>query len=65
MMPMRTRAAQRKAEKIRRWRISLIRKRGLALGTVEAADVWTAERVAVERFALSPEQRKRLAVREE
>jgi hypothetical protein len=35
------------------------------LGTVEAADRDTAEAVAVERFGLSPEQRRRLAVREE
>jgi hypothetical protein len=64
MTPMRRRAAQRKAAKIRRWQVSLIRKRGQALGTVEAAEQRTAETVAVKRFDLSPEQRKRLAVRE-
>jgi hypothetical protein len=65
MTSMRMQAARRKADKLRRWRVALIRKRGQQLGSVAAPDQRTAEAIAVERFGLSPEQRRRLAVREE
>jgi hypothetical protein len=65
MNSMRKRAAAREAAKLKRWRASLLHSRAVALGTVEAPDERTAEVVAVERFGLIVEQRKRLEVREE
>jgi len=50
--------------KLRSWRVSLIRKRGQYLGTVEASNEKTAETAAVAEFDLSDEQRRRLVVRE-
>ena len=52
------------AGKFRRWRVSIIRKRGQYLGTVEAPNDKAAEAAAVAEFDLSDEQRRRLVVRE-
>jgi hypothetical protein len=50
--------------KLRSWRVSIIRKRGQYLGTVEAANQKAAEAAAVAEFDLSDEQRRRLVVPE-
>ena len=50
------------AAKLRSWRASLIRQRALYLGDVEAPDKKAAEAVALKKFGLDEEQRKRLAV---
>jgi hypothetical protein len=52
------------AAKLRSWRVSIIRKRGQYLGTVEAANEKAAEAAAVAEFDLSSEQRRRLFVQE-
>jgi hypothetical protein len=52
------------AAKLRSWRVSIIRKRGQYLGTVEARDQKAAEAAAVAEFDLSNEQRRRLVVQE-
>jgi hypothetical protein len=52
------------AAKLRSWRISIIRKRGQYLGTVEAPNEKAAEAAAVSEFDLSDEQRRRLVVSE-
>jgi hypothetical protein len=49
---------------LRTWRVSLIRQRGEFLGNVEAPDRAAAEAAAVERFGLTDEQRRRLALQE-
>jgi len=46
------------AAKLRSWRVSIIRKRGQYLGTVEAPNEKAAEAVAVAEFDLSDEQRR-------
>src|SRR5262245_2715406 len=48
--------------RLRTWRVSIIRKRGQYLGTVEAPDEKAAEAAAVAEFDLSDEQRPRLVV---
>jgi hypothetical protein len=61
-MPTRPRLPIRKkpaAAKLRSWRVSVIRKRGQYLGTVEAANEKAAEAAAVAEFDLSHEQRRR------
>jgi hypothetical protein len=50
-------------DKLRSWRVSLLRSRAIPLGTVEAPDAHAAEAAAVKQFGLDEEQRKRLAVR--
>jgi hypothetical protein len=50
------------AGKLRSWRVSLIRKHGQYLGTVEAPNEKAAEAAAVAEFDLSDEQRQRLVV---
>jgi hypothetical protein len=50
------------AAKLRSWRVSIIRKRGQYLGTVEAPNEKAAEAAAVVEFDLGDEQRKRLVV---
>ena len=50
------------AAKLRSWRVSIIRKRGQYLGTVEAPNEKAAEAAAVAEFDLSDEQRRRLVV---
>ena len=52
------------AAKLRSWRVSIIRKRGQYLGTVEALSEKAAEAAAVAEFDLSDEQRRRLVVQE-
>jgi hypothetical protein len=52
------------AAKLRSWRVSIIRKRGQYLGTVEAPNERAAEAAAVAEFDLSDEQRRRLVVQE-
>ncbi len=45
----------------RRWRITLIRKKGARLGTVEAPDAVAAIKVAIEQFGITdPQQQRRL-----
>jgi hypothetical protein len=46
----------------RTWRVSIIRKRGELLGTVEAPTREAAERAAVRAFSLSAEDRKRIVI---
>jgi hypothetical protein len=53
-----------KSRVLRTWRVSIIRSPGQVLGDVEASDQRTAEAVAVTKFNLSDEQRKRLVVQE-
>jgi hypothetical protein len=63
--PVRKPARQRPtAAKLRSWRVSLIRKHGQHLGTVEAPNERVAEAAAVAEFDLSDEQRRRLVVQE-
>jgi hypothetical protein len=50
------------ATKLRSWRVSLIRKHGQYLGTVEAPNERAAEAAAVAEFDLSGDQRRRLVV---
>jgi hypothetical protein len=52
------------AAKLRSWRVSIIRKRGQYLGTVEAPNEKAAEATAVAEFDLSQDQRRRLVVQE-
>jgi hypothetical protein len=53
-----------KPAKQRSWRVSIIRKRGQYLGTVDAPNEKAAETAAVAEFDLSDEQRRRLVVQE-
>jgi hypothetical protein len=53
------------AARLRSWRVSILRKRGEYLGTVEAPDREAAEKAAVESFALDDDQRRRLVVQQE
>jgi hypothetical protein len=53
------------AAKLRSWRVSIIRKRGQYLGTVEAPNEKAAEAAAVAEFNLSDEQLRRLIVQEQ
>jgi hypothetical protein len=52
------------AAKLRSWRVSIIRKRGQYLGTVEAPTEKAAEAAAVAEFDLSDEQRRGLVAHE-
>jgi hypothetical protein len=52
------------AAKLRSWRVSIIRKRGQYVGTVEAPNDKAAEAAAVAEFDLSDEQRRRLVGQE-
>jgi hypothetical protein len=52
------------AAELRSWRVSIIRKRGQYLGTVDAPDEKAAEVAAMAEFDLSDEQRRRLLVQE-
>jgi nitroreductase len=52
------------AAKLRSWRVSIIRKRGQYLGTVEARNEKAAEAAAAAEFELSDEQQRRLVVQE-
>ena len=57
--------SKRKADKLRSWRVSLLRGRGQYLGNVQAPDERAAEAAAVQQFNLSDTERKRLVVREQ
>jgi hypothetical protein len=59
-----TAVANPRATASRSWRASLIRSKGLILGTVEAPTREAAEAAAVREFNLTPEQRNRLVVQE-
>jgi hypothetical protein len=61
---MRSPKQKQAAAKLRSWRVSIIRKRGQYLGTVEASNDKAAEAAAVAEFDLSEEQRRRLLVTE-
>jgi hypothetical protein len=61
---MPSRARIQSPAKTKRWRVSIIRKRGEVLGHVEAPTRETAERTAVKAFDLDDEQRKRMVVQE-
>jgi len=60
--PIKTTRQKPTAAKLRSWRVSIIRKRGQYLGTVEAPNEKGAEAAAVAEFDLSDEQRRRLVV---
>ena len=61
---MSRRTHPQKPTKLRSWRVSLIRKRGQYLGTVEAPNEKAAEAAAVAEFDLSDEQRQRLVIQQ-
>jgi hypothetical protein len=66
-MSLRTRKqynASPRATASRSWRVLLIYKRGLVLGTVEAPSQEAAEAAAVREFNLTADQRRRLVVQE-
>jgi hypothetical protein len=46
-----------------RWAIYLIRERGVFVGSVEAANEQSAITTAVQKFAIAPDQQKRLIAR--
>jgi hypothetical protein len=52
------------SRRLRSWRVSILRQRAYHLGVVRAPDRDAAEAAAVAAFDLDPDQRKRLAVRE-
>jgi hypothetical protein len=60
-----TTSSKRKAEKLRRWRVSIMRAHAHNLGTIEARDAKTAENKAVKLFDLTYDQRKRLFIWEQ
>lgn len=62
---MRPVSRKRATTKLRRWRVSIIRKRGEYLGAVEGRDREAVEAAAINQFQLSDGQRRRLAVREQ
>jgi hypothetical protein len=61
------RAPKKKAtpEKLRAWRVALMRSRSHLLGIVYAPDEKSAEAAAVTEFKIGDEQRRRLIVREQ
>jgi hypothetical protein len=61
------RAPKKKAtpEKLRAWRVSLMRSRSHLLGIVYAPDEKSAEATAVAEFKIGEDQRRRLVVREQ
>jgi hypothetical protein len=62
--PKKTTRQKFTAAKLRSWRVSIIRRRGQYLGTVEAHDAKAAEAAAVAEFDLNDEQRRRLVAQE-
>ena len=52
------------AEKLRWWRVSILRNRARELGNVQARDEKAAEAAGIAEFRLDEEQRKRLVVQE-
>jgi hypothetical protein len=57
-------ANKKSAPSLRRWSVSLIRKRAQFLGYVDAPSREVAEAAAVSVFSLTEEQHKRLVVQE-
>ena len=53
------------AQKLRAWRVSLMRSRVQLLGIVYAPDQKSADAKAVAEFKIGDEQRRRLIVREQ
>jgi hypothetical protein len=51
------------AEKLRPWRVALMRSRTHYLGVVYAPDEKTAEAAAIAEYKIGDEQRRRLIVR--
>jgi hypothetical protein len=49
-------------DKLRNWRVVIMRARAQNLGTIKAADRQTAEVEAVQKFGLSGEQPRRLLI---
>jgi hypothetical protein len=49
-------------EKLRRWRVSILRARAQNLGTIEAPDRDAAKAEAVKLFELSYDERRRLFI---
>jgi hypothetical protein len=64
MSPTLKRPRKATAEKLRWWRVAVLRGRAKHLGDVQAPDEKSAEVAAVEEFKLSNEQRRRLVVQE-
>jgi hypothetical protein len=58
------RISPKKPANLRSWRVSIIRRRGQYLETVEAPNEKAAEAAAVVEFELSDEQRRWLVVQE-
>ena len=52
------------ADKLRKWRVWVLRQRARRLGDVQAPDRESAEAAAVKEFKLDDEQRRRLVVQE-
>ena len=52
------------AEKLRAWRVSILRNHSHYLGDVQATDERAAEAAAVVEFKLTDDQRKRVVVQE-
>jgi hypothetical protein len=52
-------------QKLRAWRIALMRSRAQYLGVVYAPDEKSAEAAAIAEFKIGDEQRRRLVVREQ
>jgi hypothetical protein len=56
---------ENRANKLRTWRVTILRNRAEFLGVVQAADERAAEKAAIEASALDEDRCKQLAVREE
>jgi hypothetical protein len=52
------------AKKKPKWRITLLRKRGERIGTVEAANADEAIKIAIEKFEIADRERQRRLVAE-
>jgi hypothetical protein len=57
-------SGRKSIDKLRSWRVSLIRKRVQYLGFVTAPDAEAAKAAAVKEIKLSAERRRRLLVQE-
>jgi hypothetical protein len=64
MSPSRKRPKNPTADKLRAWRVEILRNRSQYIGDVQAANEKAAEAAAIAEFNLDDEQRKRLVVRE-
>jgi hypothetical protein len=52
------------AKKNPKWRVTVLRKRGERIGTVEAADADEAIKIAIEKFEITDRERQRRLVAE-